>query len=285
MKDAKKTIIIPCDFTEVCQFALDYAVRISRILGTDFTLVHIVDEGGMFANEEKKKKEVEAATKKLEEIAEKTYLEHNERPKIIARIGNIYSTINEIAEELEARLVMMGIHEFKGMQKLTGSHALKVIAGSKIPYIAIAASYIYRADNDIVFPVDHKVENKEKLVWANYMAKNFNSKMHIITPNFSDELLKKKVNANLIFAKKYLDEKGIRYEIATAKKGKNFADAVVEFAKEVNTNLILIMITKEIGFQDFLLGADEQKIIFNDAKISVMCVNPRIDLRRSGGFN
>lgn len=285
MKDVKKTILVPCDFTEVCLNATDYAVRISRLLGTDFTLVHIVDEGGFFVNEEKRKKEVEAATKKLEEIAERTFQEHGDRPKIIARVGNIYSTINEIADELEARMVLMGIHDFTGMQKITGSHALKVISGSKIPYIAIPGAYVYRADNDIVFPVDHKVENKEKLVWANYMAKTFDSKIHIITSNHNDELLKKKTNANLIFAKKYLDEKGIKYEITTAEKGKNFAEAVVDFAKEVNTNLILIMVTKEIGFQDFLLGADEQKIIFNDAKISVMCVNPRTDLRKSGGFN
>ena len=285
MKDTKKTILVPCDFTEVCQYAIDYAVPISRILNTDFTLVHIVDEGGIFVNEDKRKKEVEEATKKLEELAEKTFQQHNDRPKIVARIGNIYSTINEIADELEARLVIMGIHEFKGMQKFTGSHALKVMAGSKIPYMAISGPYVYRADNDIVFPVDHKVENKEKLVWANYMAKNFNSKIHIIYANHSDELLKKKTMANLNFAKKYLEEKAIKYEITASDKGMNFAESVVKFAKEVNTNLILIMITKEIGFQDFLLGADEQKIIFNDAKATVMCVNPRTDLRKSGGFN
>lgn len=285
MEKIKKTIIVPVDFTEVSQYAIDLAVRISRILGTDYTLVHIIDEGGLFKNDDKKKKEVEDATKKLEIIAEKTFLEHNDRPKIIARLGNIYSTINEIADELEARMIIMGIHEFKGMQKLTGSNALKVMAGSKIPYFTVSSAYVHRSDNDIVFPVDHKVENKEKLIWANYMAKNFNSKIHIITTNHKDELLRKKTNANLSFAKKYLDEKNIGYETATAERGLNFAEAVVKFAKDINTNLILIMITKEVGLQDFILGADEQKIIFNDAKISVMCVNPRIDLRKSGGFN
>ena len=285
MENIKKTIIVPVDFTEVSQFAIDQAVPISKILGTDFTLVHIVDEGGLFKNDEKRKKEVEDATKRLEVMAEKVYSENNVRPKLIARLGNIYSTINEIADELEARMILMGIHEFKGMQKITGSNALKVMAGSNVPYITIPAAYIKRDDNDIVFPVDHKIENKEKLIWANYMAKNFSSRIHIFTANHNDELLKKKTNANLIFAKKYLEEKKVDYEITTAEKGINFADGVVKFAKDINTNLILIMITKEIGFQDYLLGAEEQKIIFNDAKISTMCVNPRTDLRRSGGFN
>ena len=285
MENILKTVIVPIDFTEVSQFALDYAVRISKLLNTTFTLVHIVDEGGLFSNEDKKKKEVEAATVRLKEIAEATFLEHGVRPPIIARLGNIYTSINEIADELEARMILMGIHEFNGMQKITGSNALKVMAGAKIPYITIPSAYVYRDNNDIVFPVDHKVENKEKLIWANYMATSFNSKIHIFTTNHKDELLRKKTNANLVFAKKYLTEKNIDFEITTAERGENFADETIKFAEEINTNLILIMITKEIGLQDFLLGAEEQKIIFNARKISTMCVNPRTDLRRSGGFN
>ncbi len=285
MTGSKKTIIIPCDFTEVSQHALDLTLRLSKILDTDYTLVHIVDEGGMFTSEASKKKAVEEATQKLEIMANETLEQHGEKPKIIARMGALYESINSISEELEARLVVMGIHEFKGLQKFTGSHALKVMAGSKIPYIMVSGPYEYRDNNDIVFPVDHKLENKEKLIWANYMASNFNSKIIIFSAFHTDELLKKKTAANLGFARKYMAEKGIEYEIHTARKGKNFNDEILRFSREVNTNLILIMITKEIGIADYLLGAEEQKIIFNNLNINVMCVNPRTDLRKSGGFN
>lgn len=149
----------------------------------------------------------------------------------------------------------------------------------------VSGPYEYRDNNDIVFPVDHKLENKEKLIWANYMASNFNSKIIIFSAFHTDELLKKKTAANLGFARKYMAEKGIEYEIHTARKGKNFNDEILRFSREVNTNLILIMITKEIGIADYLLGAEEQKIIFNNLNINVMCVNPRTDLRKSGGFN
>lgn len=149
----------------------------------------------------------------------------------------------------------------------------------------VSSAYQYREDNDIVFPIDHKLEDKEKLIWANYMAKNFGSKIHIFAANHTDELLKKRTVGNVNFAKRYLDEKEVKYEVHHADKNANFSEDVIRFAKEVNTNLILIMITKEINLQDFLLGAEEQKIIFNDARISVMCVNPRTDLTKSGGFN
>lgn len=285
MERTKKTIIVPCDFTEVTQYALDLTVRLSRILNTDYTLVHIVDEGNIFTTESAKKAELEEANQKLQKLSDETFDKYQERPKFIARIGHLYETINAIADELEARMVVMGIHEFKGMQKFTGSRALKVMAGSKIPFIMVSSAYQYREDNDIVFPVDHKLEDKEKLIWANYMAKNFGSKIHIFAANHSDELLRKRTIGNVNFAKRYLDEKGVSYEIHNADKGKNFSEDVIRFSKEINTNLILIMITKEINLQDFLLGAEEQKIIFNDAKIAVMCVNPRTDLTKSGGFN
>jgi nucleotide-binding universal stress UspA family protein len=285
MERTKKTIIVPCDFTEVTQYALDLTVRLSRILNTDYTLVHIIDEGNIFTSEATKRTELEEANLKLQQISDETFEKYQERPKFIARIGHLYETINAIADELEARMVVMGIHEFKGMQRFTGSRALKVMAGSKIPFIMVSSAYQYRVDNDIVLPIDHKLEDKEKLIWANYMAKNFGSKINIFAAYHSDELLRKRTIGNVNFAKKYLDEKGVAFEVHMAEKGENFSDETVRFAKEINTNLILIMITKEINLQDFLLGAEEQKVIFNDARIAVMCVNPRTDLTKSGGFN
>ncbi len=285
MNRSKKTIVVPCDFTEISQYAIDLAVRLSRILNTDYTLVHVVDEGNIFTSEASKMEEVEKATERLQELSDQTFEKYQERPKFIARLGHLYETINTISDELEARLVIMGIHEFKGMQRFTGSRALKVMAGSKIPFIMVSGPYQYRKDNDIVFPIDHKLETKEKLIWANYMSKNFGSRIVMLAASHSDELLKKRTLGNLNFARKYLTEKGVDHEIHFAERGKNFAEETIRFSKEINTNLILIMITKEINLQDFLLGAEEQKIIFNDSKISVMCVNPRTDLTKSGGFN
>jgi hypothetical protein len=39
--------------------------------------------------------------------------------------------------------------------------------------------------------------------------------------------------------------------------------------------MMLIMTTKNIGTLDYVLGASEQFIIANTARIPVMCVNPR----------
>lgn len=285
MHQKKDTIVVPWDFSQVAEYALSHAIPISRILENEIAIVHIIDEGGMFSSSSKKRKEIEESTRKLKEIAEKIKAEHNISPRIIVQSGSIFNTINKIAEQENANMVIMGTHGMTGMQKITGSRALKVIVGSKVPYMVVQEPYEYRENNDIVFPVDFRTENKEKLLWANYMAKSFKSRIQIFTPVVTDELLKKRTTANLNFAKKFLKERNVQYEITTAEGKGNFAEEIIKFAQTINTNLILIMTTRNIGFQDYIIGTTEQYIIANSLKISVMCVNPRSDVYRTGGFS
>ena len=49
--------------------------------------------------------------------------------------------------------------------------------------------------------------------------------------------------------------------------------------------MVMISTTRNISFQDYVLGASEQKMIANSEKLPVMCVNPRDDLTRTGGTN
>ena len=45
MEENKKLVIVPWDFTNVAESALAHAVKISRMIGSDICLLHIVDPG------------------------------------------------------------------------------------------------------------------------------------------------------------------------------------------------------------------------------------------------
>ena len=51
--------------------------------------------------------------------------------------GTIFTALTEYADDTKADFVIMGTHGIKGVQKLTGSWALKVIAGSNVPFIVV----------------------------------------------------------------------------------------------------------------------------------------------------
>jgi nucleotide-binding universal stress UspA family protein len=271
---AKKTIMVTWDFTEKAEFALEHAIQISKRLETDIQLVHIV----------KKDKEIEEATQKLNAVVEETKKKFQVKPLVLVRVGNIFTTITDLTTEMNTEVVIMGTHGMKGMQKLIGSWALKVIAGSKVPFIVIQAPPASHGYEKIVFPLDFRSENKEKINWMYYVSRLYRSKFFIIKSKTSDPKFVKGIHSNLMFTKKFLDNNLIPYEIETAEGKKDFASETIEYAHKIEADLLLIMTTKNIGFADYVIGAQEQMIISNKYQIPVMCINPRPG-KIGGGFS
>lgn len=265
--ESNKKIVVPWDFTEVAENALAHAVKIAKAIENDITLLHIV----------KTDKEIDETQQKLQQIATDNQSKTSIATDAKVLVGSIFTTIGEFTKDRsDINLVIMGTHGMKGMQKLTGSWALKVIVSSTVPFVVVQDAPQENSSFDkIVFPVDFKNENREKLVWAIYFGKIFNSKICFIKQDVRDSALLKKVNTNLSFAKKYLTKYEVEYEIADTTEGGNFAQQTIDYAQKIEAGLMLIMTTKDIGTLDYVLGASEQYIIANTSRIPVMCVNPR----------
>jgi nucleotide-binding universal stress UspA family protein len=277
MEEHKKLIVVPWDFTHVAEHALAHAVKISRMVGNDICLLHIV-ESGISAKVEAEKN---ASLTKLTEENSKKF---NVPISFHISKGSIFTAIADFANGKEASLVVMGTHGMKGMQKLTGSWALKVIVKSKVPFIVVQDPPVDQERyHNIVFPVDFRNENKEKMKMAIFMGKYFESKIHMLVAISTDKNLIKKTNTNLNFGIKYLIQNNIDYEIHEVPKG-NFAQQTIDFAQKTDADLILIVTTKNITFADYVVGASEQYMIANSSKIPVCCVNPKASFTKLGQF-
>ncbi len=276
MEQESKFILIPWDFTEVAENALEHGVKVAKMVDNDIRLLHIASKS--YSPEQKNK-----VNARLLKVAEDTEQKYGIRPGSIILEGSIFSAISEYASDSEASMVIMGTHGMKGMQKITGSWALKVIAGSKVPFLVIQDKPTdMEKYQHIVFPVDFRQENKEKLQWAIYLGKYFDSKIHILKANVTDKSLLRKMNININFAIKHLIQNNINYEIHTIGKSGHFDKETIKFAHDIHADLILIVTTKHINFSDYILGASEQYIIANSSKIPVMCVNPKIHYAKHG---
>jgi len=274
MENRSKPILIATDFTVVAQYAIELAVPFARLSNADIVLVHIV----------KKTAEIPDTTAKVELEADKASRDHGIRVQGIVREGSIFSTIGETVTEIDASLVFMGTHGIKGMQKLTGSWALKVIVTSKVPIFVVQTFPRKKTIDRIAFPIDFKRENREKIGWAYSVAKLFNSKVFIFRYEPSrDRKIEQGIRTNLSFTEKFLKSKNVKYEVAVAEGKDSFAKESLKFAEEIDADLILITTTKGISLYDYVLGASEEDIITNNANIPVMCINPRKS--NVGGFS
>ena len=271
MKDDQENnvIVVTWDFTHVSEYALAHAIKIAYIRRYEIQLLHVVKPGEPSVK-------VENASQQMMQVCADTLKYDGIVCKVVVKEGSLYSTISDYATQSNTKLVVMGTHGRRGAQKLFGSKALKVLIGSNTPFLVIKTkpSEGVKIPN-VVFPIDFKSENKEKLQWAIYIGENFHSKVHLFKYPISDSDLQKKVNTNLNFAIRFLKQHNVDYEIHTAPKKKKFYKETVQFAEKINADMIIVTTTKYISFLDYWFGASEQKVIDNSAKIPVMCVNPR----------
>lgn len=273
MESSDRPIIVPWDFSQVAENAFIHAVRFTKTRNREILLLHIVSDENTSAEKEKE----------LEESCVKLEKEYGKKPGYIVQTGSIFTAIGEVATERHAEMIIMGTHGLKGAQKLFGSKALKVVVSSKIPFLVIQDKPKKEKMESILLPIDFKSENKEKANWIYYMARIFETKFTIIKSKAKDKGFKRKLRSNMNYIETYLKTHNVEYEIVTADGKGSFKEQIVNYAKENEFDVIMIMATKNIKFTDYLFGAPEQFVMANEHNIPVMCVNPR-KVKVSSGF-
>jgi nucleotide-binding universal stress UspA family protein len=265
--------MVAWDFSEQAQFALDHASSIAKITGSMIYLVHIV----------KRDNQLEEFSNKLD-IFISDYKTDLRIQKLVQK-GSIFNSINELSKDKNALMVFMGTHGIKGMQKIMGSSALKVIEGSLIPFIVVQSPPNKERYKSIVLPVDYKSDSRESLYWLIYLNSISPFEIKLFKANYENDCLEsRKLKTNIKFISSYLSERNIKFSISSANKGENYVKATIRFAEETDSDMIAVVTTKNISIADYMLGAEEQYLIANKANIAVMCINPRTDLAKYGSF-
>jgi len=263
--EEKRTIIVAWDFSNVAEYALQHAIRFANKTNSNVMLLNIVDA----------EHEIENIERQLNIVVEDVERKFSYKPTCMVKVGKIFTTIAEVANEMEALLVFMGTHGMKGIQKITGSWALKVIEGAKMPFVVVQRPPRDEQFENIVFPVDYKKEGKQKVAWALYLNKLYKSKFFLYVQQQTDPKLKLQVHSNLVYTKSILDQNEVEYEQVDAPDNKNYADQVIAFSEKINANAIVITVHRHLDIADYMFGAEEQKIIANKALISVITVFPK----------
>lgn len=258
----EKSFIVPHDFTEVANIALDHAIATAKPLGGKIYLLHVVS----------KEKDIKEAEAKLAEIVAK----HDDSVTLVptVRMGNIFEDIGDFAAENHAELIFMGTHGTQGWQHIVGMNAIKVITNSSVPFVIVQEKTAKETGyDDIIVPLDLNKETKQKLTIVANLARYFKSKVHVITPDETDEFLRHQVKANIVFAKKFFEERNIDVT-ATIVPSSGFDKEVVKHAVNVGADLIAIMNLNKGRLLGPIVSNHEEYIITNDAQIPVLIMNP-----------
>src|SRR5690606_20879848 len=125
-----------------------------------------------------------------------------------------------------------------GMQKLMGSNALKIVSSTGTPFLIMQEGSSLKNIETIVMQFNFEKESIQISTFAGFIAKQFNATIHLAGYHDEDQWLREKTQTYQTVIKRLFDENGVKYKIVNLKKSKEYIKALIEYADEVNADLI-----------------------------------------------
>jgi len=256
--------LVPHDFTPVADIAVRHALQIARQTNGIVYLLHVT----------KADSEKAAANAKFAALIPKLGLSIGD-PKVepIVKTGSIFTDIGTVAKDKHCSLVIMGTHGAKGMQKVFGSFAIKVITSTDVPFVIVQDRTPTERIEKIVFPINLTRESLQVMNAAANLALDFNATIHLIAPKETDNALVRKIHIHLEVVKSQLEKRNVKFEIIYLEKDKNFQGKILDYGKKIGTDLYAIAY-----FSDSLLPQFDtfaQNMITNEQQMPCLIINSK----------
>lgn len=139
-----KQILVPVDFNETSDKALDYAIELGAKLGADVTVMHAYQipvygfpDGAFITSAEVAAQISNAAQERLDrDLAAREG--RGVKLSSVLRDGVPWEEVCAVAKEIHADLVVVGTHGRRGLARaLLGSVAENVIRTSEVPVLVV----------------------------------------------------------------------------------------------------------------------------------------------------
>ncbi|MCA0153461.1 universal stress protein [Winogradskyella vincentii] len=187
-----KRIIVPIDFSEQSEFALEAAANLAQKYGSELIVLHMLElsnailtTNGTAINDEAVFY-LKLAEQKFEAFLDKPYLEGVKVTPIVKHF-KVFSEVNEVANEHQANLIVMGSHGASGVKEaLIGSNTEKVVRNSDIPVLVIKHNPILLDFENAVFASDFSDDAVKPYLNAKVTFDKLGAKMHLVYVNSPD---------------------------------------------------------------------------------------------------
>lgn len=261
---SKNLYIVPFDFSPVGEAAIKYALHIGQHVRAEIKVLHLAASRG---DALKANQKIDAILAKFEKPA------GVELTKMILE-GSIFEDIGKISKKEGAQLVIMGTHGASGMQKLFGSHAMKVITSADCPFFIVQKGTPLKEIKNIVVPIDLTKESLQIVNIAGDMASIFGATVHVIAEKPNDDLRSQQMKNRISIVKKQYDDRSITCHIELMKGGGSYQKKILAYSAEKSIDLIAIAYHSESLLPQFDTFA--QSLITNDQKLPCMVLNSKL---------
>lgn len=261
---SKNLYIVPYDFSPVTEKALDYALFLGKRVHAEILIVHLAGDKAKGA----------AKLKELENLKQKLAVPAGVTITTMVKVGDIFSTLGQIAKEEKAQLIIMGTHGKRGLQRFFGSHAMKVVMSAECPFLIVQKNTELKEISNVVVPIDLTKESLQIVNIAGDMANIFNAKVNVLAEQQTDEILSTRLKNRVGIVSKQYEERGIDATINYVKSRGSYGKKIIQFVKSNDVGLIALSFHSESLLPQF--DSFAQNLITNKPALPVLIINSKL---------
>ena len=258
-----KKIIVPIDFSEHSEFALKAAAKLAKKNNAELLVLHMLEMSDIMLNASDGLQNQKAvfffklAEQKFNEFLDKDYLKDIKITPIVKHF-KVFSEVNDVAEEHEADLIVMGSHGTSGLKEvLIGSNTERVVRNANIPVLVVKNNLNEVNFEDVAFACDFSEDTISAYLKASKLFEKMGAKMYliyVILPNdrFKSSLEIERLVVNFFTkADRNLDRmKDVHYV-----SDYTVEDGILNFSMKMGADLIAVPTHGRKGLAHFFQGS------------------------------
>ncbi|MBV7268583.1 universal stress protein [Winogradskyella luteola] len=272
-----KKIIVPVDFSEHSEYALEAAAYIAKKHHSKLIVLHmlelsnaIISVGNDTLNEEAVFY-LKLAEKKFEEFLDKPYLDGIEVAPIVKHF-KVWSEVNDVANEHNANLIVMGSHGASGIKEvLVGSNTEKVVRYSDVPVLVIKHNPILMEFENGVFASDFSDAAVTPYLKAKVTFDKLKVKMHLVYVNSPDGNFKSSTEIDKQVSRFLKKADGDLENLSKVNVVSDYSieKGILNYANVIGADVIAVATHGRKGLAHFLEGSISEDIA-NHSTLPVM---------------
>ncbi|WP_114751006.1 universal stress protein [Pleomorphovibrio marinus] len=272
-----KNILVPYDFSKEAEYAFKFAQEIAALSSSKLKLVHIIEipttqhfntMGEVNLEENYIDKVfmvelVEKRKKQLKEIEEGLGVKPYPFSTRLS-FGNPYAGISKEISTIKADLVVMGSKGSSGLEELLiGSNTEKVVRHSSCPVITVKSPTNASSIKKIVFASDFSEDSKKVMKSLKDLQNLLGADLHLVKVNTPNSFENSKKSKEKIAS--FVKSNKLQNVVIDIFNSSSEEDGILEYAEEINADLIAMATHGRTGFLHLLSGSIAEDVV-NAAK-------------------
>lgn len=257
-----KKIIVPIDFSEHSEYALNTAAKLAKMHDAELLVLHMLEmsEVMLTAGGEQPQKIIyflKLAEQRFEDFLKKDYLKGLKVTPIVKHF-KVFSEVNEIASKYDADLIVMGSHGVSGVKEFfIGSNTERVVRHADIPVLVVKNDVSQVNFEVVAYACDFSEDSIKAYLNAVKMFDKIGSKLYLVYVNLPNDQFKNSLEIERLAVNFFSKADGNldRMDAVYYTSDYTIEDGILSSSIKIGADLIAIPTHGRKGLSHFFQGS------------------------------